>query len=217
MSPTKRPRVLIADDHFFVAEACARILEPELEVAGIFTDGQSLLDAVPALKPDVIILDVAMPLMNGLEAGKRIKRLQRTVKIVYLTMNADLGVAAEAFRCGASGYLLKTSAGTELISAVREVLKGEYYVSPLVTSDTDSFFLDIRVSDPRQEILTSRQREVLQLLAEGRSMKEIAYILKLTPRTVACHKYKVMERLRVKTNAGLVQYAIQQHVISPGN
>ena len=216
MSPTKRPRVLIADDHFFVAEACARILEPELEVAGIFTDGQSLLDAVPALKPDVIILDVGMPLMNGLEAGKRIKRLQRTIKIVYLTMNPDLGVAGEAFRCGASGYLLKTSAGTELLSAVREVLKGEYYVSPLVTTDTDSFFLEIRVSDTRQEILTSRQREVLQLLAEGRSMKEIAYILKLTPRTVAFHKYKVMERLRVKTNAGLVQYAIQQHVISPG-
>ena len=157
-----------------------------------------------------------MPLMNGLEAGKRIKRLQRTIKIVYLTMNPDLGVAAEAFRCGASGYLLKTSAGTELITAVRKVLQGEYYVSPLVTTDTDSFFLEIRVSDVGQEILTSRQREVLQLLAEGRSMKEIAYILKLTPRTVAFHKYKVMERLRVKTNAGLVQYAIQQHVISPG-
>ena len=105
MNPIKRPRVLIADDHFFVAEACARILEPELEVAGIFSDGQSILDAVPTLKPDVIILDVGMPLMNGLEAGKRIKRLQRTVKIVYLTMNSDLGVAAEAFRCGASGYL----------------------------------------------------------------------------------------------------------------
>ena len=216
MSPTKRPRVLIADDHFFVAEACARILEPELEVAGIYADGQSLLDAVPELKPDVIVLDVGMPLMNGLEAGKRIKRLQRTIKIVYLTMNPDLGVAAEAFRCGASGYLLKTSAGTELITAVRKVLQGEHYVSPLVTSDTDSFFLEIRVSDVGQEILTSRQREVLQLLAEGRSMKEIAYILKLTPRTVAFHKYKVMERLRVKTNAGLVQYAIQQHVISPG-
>lgn len=217
MNSSKRPRVLIADDHFFVAEACARILEPELDVAGIYTDGQSLLDAVPALKPDVIVLDVGMPLMNGLEAGKRIKRLQRTIKIVYLTMNSDLGVAAEAFRCGASGYLLKTSAGTELVSAVSAVLKGEYYVSPLVTNDTDSFFLDIRLSDMKQEVLTSRQREVLQLLAEGRSMKEIAYILKLTPRTVAFHKYKVMERLRVKTNAGLVQYAIQQHVISPGN
>ena len=215
MSPIKRPRVVIADDHAFVADACVKLLEPEFEVVGTFADGQALLAAVPELKPDVIVLDVGMPLMNGLEAGKRIKRLVRTVRIVYLTMNTDLGVAAEAFRGGASGYLLKTSAGAELVTAVREVLKGKQYVSPLVTNDVESFFLEIRVSDMGHEKLTNRQREVLQLLAEGRSMKEVAYILKLTPRTVAFHKYKIMERLRLRTNAELVQYAMQEHVIPP--
>jgi DNA-binding NarL/FixJ family response regulator len=215
MSPIKRPRVVIADDHAFVADACVKLLEPEFEVIGTFYDGQALLAAVPELKPDVIVLDVGMPLMNGLEAGKRIKRLVRTVRIVYLTMNTDLGVAAEAFRGGASGYLLKTSAGSELVTAVREVLKGKQYVSPLVTNDVEGFFLEIRVSDMGHEALTNRQREVLQLLAEGRSMKEVAYILKLTPRTVAFHKYKIMERLRLRTNAELVQYAMQEHVIPP--
>jgi len=215
MSPLKRPRVVIADDHTFVAEACGKLLEPEFDVIGTFGDGQSLLAAVPELKPDVIVLDVGMPLMNGLEAGKRIKKLLRTVRIVYLTMNIDLGIAAEAFRGGASGYLLKTSAAKELVNAVREVLKGKQYISPLVTNDAEAFFLETRVSHMGQEKLTSRQREVLQLLAEGRSMKEIAYILKLTPRTVAFHKYKIMERLRLRTNADLVQYAIQEHVVSP--
>jgi DNA-binding NarL/FixJ family response regulator len=215
MSPSRRPRVLIADDHTFVAEACVKLLEPEFEVVGIVADGQALLEKAPDLKPDIIVLDVGMPLLNGLEAGKRIKSLVRTVKIVYLTMNNDLGIAAEAFRLGASGYLLKTSAAAELATAIREVLKGKLYVSPLITKDVDAFFLEIRVSHMGQEKLTNRQREVLQLLAEGRSMKEVAYILKLTPRTVAFHKYKIMELLRLKTNADLVQYAIREHVISP--
>jgi DNA-binding NarL/FixJ family response regulator len=214
MNSSRRPRVLIADDHTFVAEACARILEPEFEVVGIVGDGQALLEKAPDLKPDIIVLDVGMPLLNGLEAGKRIKSVVRTVKIVYLTMNNDLGIAAEAFRLGASGYLLKTSAASELASAIREVLKGKLYVSPLITKDVDTFFLEVRVSHMGQEKLTNRQREVLQLLAEGRSMKEVAYILKLTPRTVAFHKYKIMELLRLKTNADLVQYAIREHVIS---
>jgi DNA-binding NarL/FixJ family response regulator len=215
MSPSRRPRVLIADDHTFVAEACVKLLEPEFEVVGVVADGQALLEKAPDLKPDIIVLDVGMPLLNGLEAGKRIKSLVRPVKIVYLTMNNDLGIAAEAFRHGASGYLLKTSAASELASAIREVLKGKLYVSPLITTDVDTFFLEIRVSHMGQEKLTNRQREVLQLLAEGRSMKEVAYILKLTPRTVAFHKYKIMELLRLKTNADLVQYAIREHVVSP--
>jgi DNA-binding NarL/FixJ family response regulator len=215
MSPTSRPRVLIADDHTLVAQACAKILEPEFEVIGTFPDGRALLEAVPHLRPDVIVLDVGMPLMSGLEAGKRIKKLVRTVRIVYLTMNNDIGVAAEAFRGGASGYLMKTSAAAELVTAIREVLKGKQYVSPLVTNDVEGFFLEIRVSHIGQEKLTSRQREVLQLLAEGRSMKEVAYILKLTPRTVAFHKYKIMEHLRLRTNAELVQYAMREHLILP--
>jgi len=214
MSPTARPKVVIADDHTLVAEGCVKLLEPEFEVIGIFADGQALLAAVPTLRPDVIVLDVGMPLLNGLEAGKRIKKLARAIKIVYLTMNTDLGVAAEAFRNGASGYLLKTSAATELQTAVREVLKGKRYVSPLVTKDADGFFLESRVSKLGQEKLTARQRAVLQLLAEGRSMKEVAYNLKMTPRTVAFHKYKIMEHLRLRTNAELVRYAIREHLIS---
>jgi DNA-binding NarL/FixJ family response regulator len=215
MSPTRRPRILIADDHTLVAEACVKLLEPEFEVIGTFANGQALLAAVPELKPDVILLDVGMPLMNGLEAGKRIKKLLRAVRIVYLTMNTDVGVAAEAFRGGASGYLLKSSAAAELVTAVREVLKGKQYVSPLVANDAESFFLETRVSHMGQEKLTNRQREVIQLLAEGRSMKEVAYILKLTPRTVAFHKYKIMERLHLRTNSELVQYAIREHIILP--
>lgn len=215
MSPIRRPRVVIADDHVFVAEACVKLLEPEFEVIGTFADGQALLAAVPDLKPDVIVLDVGMPLMNGLEAGKRIKKLVRGVRIVYLTMNTDRGIAAEAFRRGASGYLLKTSAAAELVNAVREVLKGKLYISPLVTNDVEGFLIETRVSHLGQEKLTNRQREVLQLLAEGRSMKQVAYILKLTPRTVAFHKYKIMERLSLRSNADLVQYAIQEHIISP--
>jgi DNA-binding NarL/FixJ family response regulator len=192
-----------------------KLLEPEFDVIGTFADGQALLAAVPELKPDVIVLDVGMPLMNGLEAGKRIKKLLRAVRIVYLTMNTDVGIAAEAFRGGASGYLLKSSAAAELVTAVRDVLKGKQYVSPLVAHDVEAFFLEARISHMGQAELTNRQREVLQLLAEGRSMKEVAYILKLTPRTVAFHKYKIMERLRVRTNSELVQYAIREHIISP--
>jgi DNA-binding NarL/FixJ family response regulator len=215
MAPIKRSRLVIADDHTLVAEACVTLLQPEFEVIGIFADGQTLLAAVPELKPDVIILDVGMPLMNGLEAGKRIKKLLRTARIVYLTMNHDMGVAAEAFRSGASGYLLKTSAAAELAIAVREVLKGKPYISPRVTNDVEGFFLETRVSHIGQEKLTNRQREVLQLLAEGKSMKEVAYILKLTSRTVAFHKYKIMEVLRIRTNAELFQYAMREHIISP--
>jgi len=207
--------VVIADDHTLVAEGCINLLEPEFEVVGTFADGQALLAAVPTLRPDVIVLDVGMPLLNGLEAGKRIKKLARAIKIVYLTMNTDLGVAAEAFRNGASGYLVKTSAAAELLTAVREVLKGKRYLSPLVTKDADGFFLESRVSKLGQEKLTPRQREVLQLLAEGRSMKEVAYALKMTPRTVAFHKYKLMDLLRLRTNAELVRYAIREHLISP--
>jgi len=215
MSPTGRPRVLVADDHPFIAEACVKLLEPEFEVVGRVSDGLALLAAVPELKPDVIILDVGMPLLNGLEAGKRIRKTVRAVRIVYLTMNTDKGIAAEAFRGGASGYLLKTSATAELVTAVREVLKGKKYISPLVTTDAEGFFIETRVSHIGQETLTNRQREVLQLLAEGRSMKEVGYTLKLTPRTVAFHKYKIMERLRLRTNAELVQYAMREHIILP--
>jgi len=208
-------RILIADDHSVVRAGLRTLLESHAgwEVCAESPDGRDAIEKATKLKPDVAVLDIGMPMMNGLEAGKRIKKLVRAVKIVYLTMNSDVGVAVEAFRGGASGYLLKTSATAELVTAVREVLKGKQYVSPLVTKDVDGFFLETSVSNMGQERLTNRQREVLQLLAEGRSMKEVAYILKLTPRTVAFHKYKIMQRLRLKTNAELVQYAMREHVI----
>jgi DNA-binding NarL/FixJ family response regulator len=214
MSSIQIPRVLIADDHVFLAECCKKLLEPEFEVAGIFADGRALLDAVPALEPDVIVLDVSMPVMNGLEAGKRIKSLMPSVKIVYLTMNDDLIVAADAFRIGASGYLSKSSTTSELMIAVRKGLNGESYLSPLLTHDADAFFLEVRASDFREEVLTVRQREVLQLLAEGRSNKEIARLLHLIPRTVWFHKYAIMKRLQVNTMAGLVNYAMLERMIS---
>ena len=215
MTASSKPRIILADDHTFIADACAQILRNEFEIVASVKDGQALLEVAPRLKPDVIVLDIGMPLLNGIEAGKRIKKLLRGARLVYLTMNPDLGVAEEAFRNGASGYLLKTSAATELPVAIREVLKGKKYVSPALTNDPESFFLDIRVSQPKKEELTNRQIEVLQLLAEGRSMKEAAYTLKLTPRTIAFHKYQIMERLRLKTNAELVEYALRKHVITP--
>lgn len=205
---------MLADDHVLVAQAFVKILEPEFEVMGTFSDGQSLLAALPSLKPDLVVLDVGMPLMNGFEAGRRIKKLMHSVKILYLTMNCDIGMAAEAFRCGASGYLLKTAGASELAIAVREILAGQQYISQLLTRDPERFFLESRVLETDKEELTSRQREVLQLLTEGRSMKEVAYILKLTPRTVAFHKYRIMDRLHMRTNAELVQYAMKEHIIS---
>jgi DNA-binding NarL/FixJ family response regulator len=190
------------------------MLEPEFDVLAIFSESKILLTAVPELKPEIVILDIGMPLMNGLEAGKRIKQLSHSVKLVYLTMNTDIEIAAEAFRCGASGYLLKTSGAMELVKALREVLKGNLYISPLVTTDTESFFLNVRLTIKVNEELTGRQREVLQLLAEGRSMKEVGTLLNLTARTVAFHKYRIMERLHIKTNAELVKYAMREHLVS---
>jgi DNA-binding NarL/FixJ family response regulator len=214
MSPAGRPRVLITDDQTCIAEACTKQLEPEFEVVGTVSDGQALLAAVPELKPDIIVLDAGIPLLNGLDVGKRIKKLVRAVRIVYLSVNSDPAIATEAFRVGASGYLLKASIETELVTAVREVLKGKRYLSPAIAKDVTGVAGDVPVAHAGHEKLTSRQREVLQLLAEGRSMKEVAYTLKLTPRGVAYHKYKIMQRLHLRTNSELIQYAIREHVIA---
>lgn len=212
MKPRRRPTVLLADDHRLVAEACKKLLEPEFEVVGIVGDGRALLQAAPDMKPDVVVADIAMPLLNGLDAGELVKQRMPHIKLVYLTMNQDPELAAEAFRRGASGYVLKTSAASELVTAVRDVLRRRSYVSPLIQRDRGAPFPGRRQT-PRSAKLTVRQREVLQLLAEGRSMKEAASALHLTPRTVAFHKYRIMAALRLKTNAELVQYAIREHII----
>jgi len=202
--------VLLADDHTIVAEGLRSLLEGEFELVGVVNDGRALLKAAKELGPDVIVADISMPLLNGLDATRQLKRDGATSKVVFLTMHAEAQLAAEAFRAGASGYLLKSSAGEELIAAIHEVVKGRAYVTPLITKDVLSFLMD-NSSHPDQSAikLTPRQREVLQLIAEGRTMKEIASILNISTRTVESHKYEMMEGIGVQTNAELVQYAIK--------
>ena len=206
-------RLLIADDHTLLAEACKSFLEPEFEVAGIVDNGRSLLRLACELKPEVVILDIAMPQLNGLEAGEQIKRLLPATKLVFLTMNMSPEVAAEAFRRGASGYVVKSSAAEELVRAIRRALRSESYLSPAITKETVDFLLRSGNSYSEEKRITSRQREVLQLLAEGKSMKEIASALDLKAGTVAFHKYKMMEVLGLKSNAELLHYAIKHHLV----
>ena len=212
MENRRRARLLIADDHTLLAEACKGLLEPEFEVVGIVDNGRALLQLACELKPDVIIVDIAMPQLNGLDAGDQIKHLLPTTKLVYLTMNLSPEVAAEAFRRGASGYVVKTAAAEELVRAVRRALKSESYLSPAITKETVDYLLRSGGSYREEKQITRRQSEVLQLLAEGKSMKEIANVLNLKPGTVAFHKYKMMETLGLKTNAELLHYAIKHHL-----
>ena len=207
------PRILLADDHIMVAEAFQKLLEPEFEVVAIVSDGRALLSRAAELKPDVIVVDIGMPLLNGMAAGRELKKLLPRTKLVVLTMNEDGEIAAEAMRVWASGYLLKKSAGSELNKAIHEVLKGGTYVTPKVAQR----LLDQFVRDPSRQHskeLTTRQREVLQLLAEGRTMKETADVLHVTPRTVAFHKYRIMEEFGLRTNSDLVKFAIRQRIVS---
>jgi DNA-binding NarL/FixJ family response regulator len=210
-----RSRILIADDHNLVAELCKRLLEKDFEVVGAVADGRALVRAAGELKPDVIVLDIAMPVLNGLDAGRQIKKMLPGVKLVYLTMNPDTDVAAEALARGASGYLLKTCAAAEMVLAVREVLRGKIYVSKALSRDViDSLRWQHKELVNEEERLTDRQREVLQLLAEGKVMKEVGGILHMTTRTVAYHKYRIMEVLGVKSNAELVKYAVRNHMVA---
>ena len=208
-----RPRVLLADDHTLLLEAFEKLLEPDFTVVGAVSDGRALLAAAAELKPDVIVLDIAMPLLNGLDAARQIKKTMPAIKLIFLTMNEDPNLASEAFRIGASGYLLKTSAASELSKAINEALCGRSYVTPHITQGMMESFIRRPGDDRDAPQLTHRQREVLQLLAEGRSMKEAAKILKITPRTVAFHKYRLMDQLHLKTNADLIQFAIKEGMI----
>jgi DNA-binding NarL/FixJ family response regulator len=181
---------------------------------GTATDGRALLEAAPKLRPDVVIVDIAMPLLNGLDAARQLKRSMPAVKVIILTVNEDPDLAAEAFRAGASAFLLKNSAASELLQAIQDVVQGRSYVTPLATRDMVANLL--RPAEPATGAreLSPRQREVLQLLAEGRTMKEIAAILKITPRTVAFHKYGMMEEFGIKSSAELVQFAIKKRIVS---
>ena len=212
MEPRHRARLLIADDHTLLAEACKNLLEPEFDVVGIVDNGRALLQLASELKPEIVILDIAMPQLNGLDAGKQIKHLLPATKLVFLTMNMSPEIAAEAFRRGASAYVVKSSAASELVRAIRRAVRSESYLSPDITKETVDFLLRCGTSQSLEKRLTPRQNEILHLLAEGRSMKEIAGVLNLKPGTVAFHKYKMMETLGLKSNAELLQYAIRHQL-----
>jgi DNA-binding NarL/FixJ family response regulator len=195
-------------------DALKSVLEPRCEVVGMVGDGRSLLEAAAKLQPDIIVVDIAMPQLNGLDAARQIKHSMPRVKLIFMTMNEDPYLVGEAFRAGASAYLVKQAAALELTNAIELVLKGRTYVTPSIADGLDKIALrspNVRDHAPEP---TPRQREVIQLLAEGRSMKEVASALSITPRTVAAHKYAVMELLQLKTNADLVQYAIKHRIIS---
>ncbi len=212
MDRKSAPRLLIADDHKLVAEACKSLLEPEFQVVGVVTDGRTLLKVAATLNPEVIILDIGMPQLNGLDAGEQIKHKMPSVKLVFLTMNMAAEVAAEAFRRGASAYVLKHSAADELLTAIRKVVQGESYLSPLIARETVTFLLNQGKLPTEEKRITKRQTEILQLLAEGMSMKEVANVLDVKPGTVAFHKYRMMETLGVKSNAELLEYAIKRQM-----
>ena len=209
-----RSKVLIADDHVLVAEACKRLLEPEFDVVGIVSDGRSLLRVAAELRPDVVVVDISMPVLNGLDAGQQVKKKIPAVKLVYLTMSPGPEIAAEAFRRGASGYVLKHCSAEELVIAVRRVLRNQSYLSPLITRQSVEFLLRTENGFHSKKRITDRQTEVLQLVAEGKSMKEIAYMLNLKPGTVAFHKYRMMETLGLKSSAELIEYAIRNHILA---
>ena len=209
-----KTRVLLADDHTLVAELCKRLLDTDFEVIGIATDGHALIQIATDLRPEVIIVDIAMPGLNGLDAAQRVKRILTSVKVIFLTMNPDPELAAEAFNRGASGYLLKTSSTTELVLSVREVLKGKSFLSSCLSRDAvDMYRWQHKTLVEEANRLTERQREVLQLLAQGKVMKEVASTLKMSTRTVAFHKYRIMEVLGAKSSADLVKYAVRNHMV----
>lgn len=209
-----RPRIFLADDHLLLLDAFSNLLESRYEVVGTATDGRKMLSKVSKLKPDVVVLDISMPNMNGFDAGEKLKKLYPEIKLIFLTVNEDPDMVTEAFRIGANGYLLKSSAASELFQAIDAVLNAGNYVTPKITEGMISSFIKNPGGHKAHGNLTIRQREVLQLLAEGNTMKQVAAILNITPRTVAFHKYQIMEDLDIKTNSDLIKYAIKHGLVS---
>jgi DNA-binding NarL/FixJ family response regulator len=210
----QKPRIVLIDDHRILLDAIKGVVEPEFEVVGKFEDARTALDECPGLKPDIIVLDIGMPDMNGISAAKHFKQVLPKAKLVFLTMNRDLDIASEAFRLGAVGYVLKTAAASDLIHCIREILRGGYYASPVLTEGIVGSFVRAFKTMKSSHNLTVRQRDVLQLLTEGLSMKQVAIRLNITPRTVAFHKYTMMEQLNIKSNAELMAFAAS-HLPSP--
>ena len=211
----KKTRVLLADDHKIVIEGLKNLLEGEFEIVGSVEDGRALVKQASTIHPDVIVADISMPRLNGIEAAQQIKKFDENIKIVFLTMHPDATYAANAFEAGASGFVLKHSASSELIRAIHEAIKGRTYVTPLIAGELIRTYQ--KGGPPEKELfkkISPRQREILQLLAEGNTAKEIASILNISTRTVEFHKYKMMEQLKIKTSAELVHYAMKHGIIS---
>ena len=201
-----RPRILLADDHTMFAQGLQSLLEDEFELVGTVADGQALVETAHQFNPDAIVVDISMPKLNGFDAVRQLKKEGISAKVIFLTMHMDDSLVTEAFRCGASGYVLKHSAGEDLVSAIRQVLAGHEYVTPLVATGVARPASIDRTQHLR---LTPRQREVLQLIIEGHTMKEIASRLGISTRTAESHKYEMMESLGVESTAELIQYAIK--------
>jgi DNA-binding NarL/FixJ family response regulator len=210
----ERIRILLADDHSMMSAGIRKMLESHYEIVGCVENGIELLKVAKDLRPNVVILDIAMPLLNGLDAARLLKKLLPHVKLIFLTMNSDSDIAAEALRTGVAAYLLKSSKAPELLQAVHDVLRGVSYVTPQIKDALEKDFIRDPRAQHRSKQLTSRQREVLQMLAEGRPMKEIASLLHISHRTVRFHKSGIMEELSITTNSELVQYAIKHGMIS---
>jgi len=210
-----KPRVLLADDHRILAEGLRGLLEPDFDVVGVVADGRELVAAAKKHRPDVIVADISMPSLNGIDASLQLREAGVASKVIFLTMHHDVAYARRAFEAGAVGFVLKHSASSELASALREALKGQTYVSPKIAGE---LFESYRESShqPQDSVprLTRRQREVLQLLAEGRSAKEVAATLKISPRTAEFHRARILEALRIETTADLIRYAIRHGIIS---
>jgi DNA-binding NarL/FixJ family response regulator len=209
-----RPRVLLGDDHVMFCEGLRSILEPHFEVVGIVENGQELVAAAERLQPDVVVADVSMPLLNGIGAARKLQKMKRPPKVVFLTMHADATFATEAFRAGASGYVLKSSPGGEIVTAIQEAIQGRTHISAAVAGGVLSGLMESRTDqNKRAAELTPRQKEILQLIAEGKSPKEIAVVLNVSPRTVEFHKYRIMEATGVRTIAELTRYAVNHGIV----
>ena len=210
-----RTRVLLADDHTLFCLLLRELLEAEYDVIGIVSDGRELLEVASRLNPDVAIVDIGMPSLNGLDAGRRLKRDNPRLKLIYLTMNSNVEYAREALQAGASGFVLKNAQTSQVLQAIRDALKGVSYVAPEIRQAMNEIFIRDPRAVQRPQYLTDRQREVLQMLAEGRSLREIANQLQISYRTVRFHKCRVMEELGLSKNTELVQYALKHGMISP--
>lgn len=210
-----RIRILLADDHTLFCNLLRELLEPEYEVVGCVNNGRDLLTVASALRPDVLLVDIGMPALNGLDAGRRLKQENPQMKLIYLTMNNNVEYAREALQAGASGFVLKNAQSSQLLQAIHGALRGTSYVAPEIRQAMSEIFIRDPKAVERPQHLTDRQREVLQMLAEGRSLREISSLLKISYRTVRFHKVRIMEELGTSKNADLVKYAMKHGIISP--